>query len=417
MRFALEQYNKSIQHTVALSGSNAPPERSITMTVCMLFTCLASIQGLQSQALIHLESGMKMLEELEDLQKSDPTVEDSIPVSLSCLRSIFEGFDLQARMSLSEEMLQVWHPRRILIPEPPPCFASISEALAFFKDMFYVIMLLAQDSDPDMAGLDGMSVLLDGADLDTDLPALVSIAVEEFRCRFIEAEAACARMLVKKSTTLTKNQSKALDVIAIYRMCIKIFFTLTEEGPAHPETSYDELEPELLELFNLSCTLYDVQPDGITATSDEPPSHEKALRSGAAGLRPLSTKERAPLYSFNPGPVEPLFVVASRSRCPLLRRRAINLMLRYPRREGIWDSVLAGRIAWESMTMEETLAEEYQEKQGLTHGIHCAADIPEECRTRDIALSFEGLRTATCVFRRTEHFLRGEPGIKRTISW
>ena len=49
----------------------------------------------------------------------------------------------------------------------------------------------------------------------------------------------------------------------------------------------------------------------------------------------------------------PLFVVGTKCRDRKLRREAINLLTASPRREGMWDSVLCGRVASWIMGIEE----------------------------------------------------------------
>jgi len=77
----------------------------------------------------------------------------------------------------------------------------------------------------------------------------------------------------------------------------------------------------------------------------EHPSHEKTGNSS---------------FSFEMQAVNPLYNVAR--RCPHrgLRHEAISLLLSYPRREGLWDSIFAGKFAeWVSMLEEEICDEEF----------------------------------------------------------
>lgn len=51
--------------------------------------------------------------------------------------------------------------------------------------------------------------------------------------------------------------------------------------------------------------------------------------------------------------VIPLFVTAHKCRDRAIRRNAISLMYQYPRREGVWDSLLCGTLAEWVMELEE----------------------------------------------------------------
>ena len=58
-------------------------------------------------------------------------------------------------------------------------------------------------------------------------------------------------------------------------------------------------------------------------------------------------------FALDLGIVPPLFVVATKCRQRKLRREAIRLLMSSPRREGMWDSILSGRVAKWIMEIEE----------------------------------------------------------------
>jgi hypothetical protein len=58
-------------------------------------------------------------------------------------------------------------------------------------------------------------------------------------------------------------------------------------------------------------------------------------------------------YKIEPQVICPLFVVAQRCPQRALRRKAIALLLSYPRRESLWDSEFAGKLAEWIMSLEE----------------------------------------------------------------
>lgn len=93
--------------------------------------------------------------------------------------------------------------------------------------------------------------------------------------------------------------------------------------------------------------------------------------------------------SYELSPIVPLFIVACRCRDPLIRRRAIVLLLSYRRREGVWDSYGAGMVALQCMLKEENIEvnhslkfeNEAVEMRGKVKGCR---DVPEAARVRDI---------------------------------
>ncbi|ESZ91082.1 hypothetical protein SBOR_8545 [Sclerotinia borealis F-4128] len=58
-------------------------------------------------------------------------------------------------------------------------------------------------------------------------------------------------------------------------------------------------------------------------------------------------------FSFDIGIVPPLHVVATKCREPNIRRRAVKLLFRSPRQEGMWDGILSARICRWIISCEE----------------------------------------------------------------
>ena len=77
-------------------------------------------------------------------------------------------------------------------------------------------------------------------------------------------------------------------------------------------------------------------------------------------------------FSCELGVIGPLFHVASKSRDPKIRRKALSLLTQSQRREGKWDSFGAAAVAQRMMEIEE---------EGLSH-VQTAVDVPAQKRIR-----------------------------------
>ena len=77
-----------------------------------------------------------------------------------------------------------------------------------------------------------------------------------------------------------------------------------------------------------------------------------AISERLLGFSP-SIPTSTPKFSFDIGVVIFLWWCGLKCRQPLVRRRAINLLLSYPRREGLYDSCMVGRISQYVMEVEE----------------------------------------------------------------
>jgi hypothetical protein len=130
-----------------------------------------------------------------------------------------------------------------------------------------------------------------------------------------------------------------------------------------------------------------------------------------------------PVFSSCSGLLSALWLVASRANSTVLRRRAIALMVDYPRREGVWDSVLAGRVAWESLMLEETAlngelgvctpgSEFYQMGLGAR-----SEYIPDSNKVRCIEIRYVAARMMEVEFQSVKQYEAGEKGLKRFIAW
>jgi hypothetical protein len=61
-------------------------------------------------------------------------------------------------------------------------------------------------------------------------------------------------------------------------------------------------------------------------------------------LLKCSNASKVPKFSFDSGVIIPLWFTGHKCRDIILRRRVISLLLNFPRREGVWDSVFAGLV-------------------------------------------------------------------------
>jgi hypothetical protein len=95
--------------------------------------------------------------------------------------------------------------------------------------------------------------------------------------------------------------------------------------------------------------LYDRYHSQFESIIDRVQSLTAATSSNQLGEKHLSKLS----FSFEMGFVCPLFVTATKCRDPKLRRKAIALLSALNRREGVWDSSGAAKVAEKMMQIEE----------------------------------------------------------------
>jgi hypothetical protein len=98
-----------------------------------------------------------------------------------------------------------------------------------------------------------------------------------------------------------------------------------------------------------------------------------------------------------------LHTVVARCRNPRVRRRALGLLQTCARREGLWDSKLAGRVAAQTLEMEE---------QALQGGDGC-----EGLRIREVKMEWYGEKGAFLRFITVGDWKNGGVGIRKSFHW
>ena len=117
-------------------------------------------------------------------------------------------------------------------------------------------------------------------------------------------------------------------------------------------------------------------------------------------------------FALDLGIVPPLFVVATKCRDRKLRRDAIRLLLSSPRREGMWDSILSGRVAQWIMEIEE---------EGLSHyegpwGMAAMETVGEEKRVMVKEILFDLQRREATLRCGTRGAREGDPDERARIK-
>jgi hypothetical protein len=123
-----------------------------------------------------------------------------------------------------------------------------------------------------------------------------------------------------------------------------------------------------------------------TSTIGPPP------RATPANIAPQPPAVLKPTFSLSLGLITPLYITVTRCRDPAIRRRALHLLYTCNRKEGIWDSRLAARVAQRMVEVEEAGAVPLP-GQGSSDGTDAAVvmsadQIPEHARVRELETSF-----------------------------
>ncbi|KAL9065339.1 MAG: hypothetical protein Q9157_007505 [Trypethelium eluteriae] len=140
-----------------------------------------------------------------------------------------------------------------------------------------------------------------------------------------------------KRKELTRDEKVAADLLRLQHGAVYIWLSTCLNVN---ETAFDDYTANFNELVNLAASVID------TTTK---------------------SKEHSSPFSFEMGTIPPLCLVGFKCRHPVIRRRAIDLLLSSPRREGLWDAYRIGRVA-ERVLIHEEHGLYLHARRGGTHG-------------------------------------------------
>ena len=140
---------------------------------------------------------------------------------------------------------------------------------------------------------------------------------------------------------------------------------------------------KLLELYyHVSIVIAETYEANSEAVFDNYTHHFQAIVDLAETITETwrnTAQEFNLLFSFDLGITPPMFLVASRSRHPLIRRKAADLILRSPIYRGAWRDRYSGLCAQRIIDIEE-------ENAGI---IGDEINVPETCRIRKISADLQ----------------------------
>jgi hypothetical protein len=206
-------------------------------------------------------------------------------------------------------------------------FHTIQEAQAAFIDLLRWLLILGNH--------------IDFEDLNGDLVTLARYQAEKVRCTAV---------INTWYSQFEDAVARADDADSLLILNLRLWYAsaqiLTKAETYGPEKRFDEH----LHLFR------------------------DIIRYGEQLAASLADPNQSRSFSFDLGYMIPVYLAATRCRDPALRRRAVKVLHKYPRQEGVWESTAAAAVASRWIAVEE-------EGLGI---VTCAADIPEYRRIRFI---------------------------------
>ena len=249
-------------------------------------------------------------------------------------------------------MLLKKHPRETekgFCPEIPAAFSSLVQARNSLDYHWNTRMEFLNDLESDTG-----SVVVEGQ---WPLDALGTIeAAREIAFNVVDRWLVAYRAFLQKhGRSLDGREMQAARTLEISHRLAMIFLTVSITYSNNDLTVWDWFTEDFEYIVGLA-TLILKSPNGDKFT-----------------------KNQGPYFTLDMSIVAPLFVVASKCRHPIIRRKAVALLYATPRQEGIWDSVLTARVAERLIGIEEA---------GLGNIDRCE-NVPDWARISEVGVKFD----------------------------
>jgi len=370
--FAFVQYMRAVRHSNDLLTAHQEGRVDVekVLIACIIFICYENLAGNYRAADMHLRNGLRIVnQQRKNLAPLQPTT------SQDSVANILYRFDLQA-MTFSDNAA----PYEFGLDSPPEC-PQIQSTYARNDS--------ARD---DLVGLFRCMMWISGtANINPQAPEHPTwIRVYSQLMAAVAAWDKSFEAYLRNIPLHEQGDPRVYAGNTLLKMYAILARTIVAAGAGlRTELAWDPLIDSFKTIVDLAETLPILTKPA--SPGSETPSPSTTPISGPSGNRPIApspmqstpsppqgatqhvfqaepaisppqassppTGPHQKLSSFTPSfelsSIIPLFVVACRCRDPILRRRALTVLLNCRRREGAWDSFGAGMVALQCIKLEE----------------------------------------------------------------
>lgn len=168
---------------------------------------------------------------------------------------------------------------------------------------------------------------------------------------------ALSRFVKARGKNLTAKEKRGLAILQVQKLMLSLSLDVSTLDTDSDEMPWDNFCPVFQRIVDLAGAALDLPTDQY-----EDPA--------------MSTRE--PTFSVDMGLIGPLYDTACACRDPKIRRQAVALLRAMSRQEGLWDGILASRVAARVIEIEEA---------GLD--VQSCKDVPLIARLTGIVPTFD----------------------------
>jgi len=418
--FAFVQYMRAVKHSNDLLAAHSQGKVDVekVLIACIIFTCYENLAGNYRAANMHLRNGLLILNQHK--RSIGPDVQTESQESIG---NVLYRFDLQA-MTFSDNT----SPYDYGFDNPPECpqipgmytknSAARNDLVALMRCMLWV------------SGIANINPNATDNPIWLQLYTQVVKSFEPWERAFDlfqknmppheqgDPKVYAGNTLLKMSFIMARiimgsgagtRTEMAWDMFSnSFKTIVDLAETLPTLTPGAPQSSPQSTTPPSRaetpqphaprhrSIAPSPATPSAPSPTGPSTTtffSDPSPPTSSQAASPSEYAIPSTPKRRPPSFSpsFELSPIVPLFLTACRCRDPVLRRRAVAILLNCRRREGVWDSYGAGLVALQCIKIEEGIDQnvEVGTDNWLRFSPKCkdSSDVEERRRVQELFVS------------------------------
>jgi Fungal specific transcription factor domain/Fungal Zn(2)-Cys(6) binuclear cluster domain len=457
-QFALQQYSTAIRHVLRSFKSYLNQSTDIALVLCALFASFESLQGHYKSALTHIISGMNVLRERQ--AKAACSTRTDGPTGF--INNLFNRLGSQVIEIGDQSMpcVQYAEQNHLIDPLLPSTFSTLEEAQDSFNILLHKFYTLgyAKDTTADVSSLSPAETWVTNQASSTHFFERWSTAFDDYLvgklrvapsvghpCKLRMQPGVYILQIWRTVVTIVLSIDMSAGEMAVDRFMSE-FETVIDLAAAFLDSTARFTPGCTVDLQPISHTTASRQNDCQKAESHGVSEHELAQCScTAAGpyansinclsqgtcrlelsseplLAPKPAQTIKPTFSLSLGIIPPLYIVSTRCRDPVIRRKAIHLLSICKRREGVWDSWLSSQVARRILEIEEEAAQQFFARRAGENGedvpetvsITSILQVPEEARIVHMGTLFGPDRQGTLRYRRSTHGREGL-GYEETI--
>jgi hypothetical protein len=307
-QFVLQQYNKAIRSLIDGMTTTSSQNWELTLTTCCLFICLEILRGNNTQALDHIEAGLKMLFQRE--QKGIAAGNGS-----EIYRELRQ---LLTRMNLQASFLgRILHPLEFSTANAITSLinlTSLSQARSYLDQLMNRALIFIR-----LVGLERKK-------RDAQQQQKLELQQQQLLLEFDSFLASLDKLLQKMGPFIQQSDLRASLMLKIFHRTSLVWILTVME---RDESVFDHHIPDFNAIVGYA---------------------EKVVQLTSAIDKQIDNQSR---FSLEGELIAPLYFSANKCRNPSIRRRAIVLMSRYGKIEGMWNASHYAAVSRLIMEVEE----------------------------------------------------------------